>query len=107
MPFDRAAIQAATFPHLVLTNSPPADPASDRPVFSLPVQSIDRVPAALEMKNRSDTPLKPLVNWIENRVNCGERIVCVLVQNAQVQRLISLLAPYGLTPEPLKRSVMS
>ncbi|MDT8379043.1 MAG: transcription-repair coupling factor [Desulfotignum sp.] len=100
--FDQAEALARKSPHLVLNDLPFTEPETDVAAVSLPIKSIDILPVALEMKNRSDIPLKPLVDWIEHRVTEGGRIVCVLHQNAQVQRLVSLLAPYGLIPFPLK-----
>ncbi|MDZ7665329.1 MAG: transcription-repair coupling factor [Desulfotignum sp.] len=103
--FDQAAQQVEKIFHLVLTDLAPARPETDAAVFSLPLKSLDIFPSALGMKHRADTPLKPLVDWINERVAQGGKIVCVLLQDAQVQRLISLLAPYGLIPDRLKSVV--
>jgi transcription-repair coupling factor (superfamily II helicase) len=100
--FDRAARQVKKMPHLVLTDLAPTGPGTDAAVFSLPLTYLDILPSALEMKLRTDTPLKPLVDWIETHVAQTGKIVCVLHQDSQVQRLISLLSPYGLTPARLK-----
>jgi transcription-repair coupling factor (superfamily II helicase) len=100
--FDRAARQVKEMPHLVLTDLPPTGPGMDAAVFPLPLTSLDILPSALEMKLRTDTPLKPLVDWIQTHVAKRGKIICVLHQDPQVQRLISLLSPYGLTPGRLK-----
>ncbi len=100
--FDRAARQVKKMPHLVLTDLAPTGPGTYAAVFSPPLTYLDILPSALEMKLRTDTPLKPLVDWIETHVAQTGKIVCVLHQDSQVQRLISLLSPYGLTPARLK-----
>jgi len=103
--FDQAARQVKTMPHLVVTDLAPARPETEAAVLSLPLKPLDILPSALGMKHRADTPLKPLVDWVKEQVAQGGKIVCVLLQDAQVQRLISLLAPYGLTPDRLKSVV--
>jgi transcription-repair coupling factor (superfamily II helicase) len=103
--FDQAARQVKTMPHLVVTDLAPVLPETEAAVLSLPLKPLDILPSALGMKHRADTPLKSLVDWIKEQKAQGGKIVCVLLQDAQVQRLISLLAPYGLAPDRLKSVV--
>jgi transcription-repair coupling factor (superfamily II helicase) len=102
VPFDQVAERIGQTPHLTFDDLALNRTRRGKAVFSFHPETIDILPETLGMKNRSDTPLKPLVDWIDSRVTAGSKIVCVLHQDAQVQRLISLLAPYGLTPAPLK-----
>jgi transcription-repair coupling factor (superfamily II helicase) len=100
MPFEQVAERIEQTPHLTFDDFALNRTRGNQ--FSFHPETIDILPGTLGMKNRSDTPLKPLVDWIESRVTAGSKIVCVLHQEAQVHRLISLLTPYGLTPAPLK-----
>jgi transcription-repair coupling factor (superfamily II helicase) len=102
VPFDQVAERIGQTPHLTFDDLALNRTRRGKAVFSFHPETIDILPETLGMKNRSDTPLKPLVDWIDSRVTAGSKIVCVLHQDAQVQRLTSLLAPYGLTPAPLK-----
>ncbi len=102
MPFDQVAERIGQVPHLTFDDLALNRTRTRGTVFSFHPETIDILSGTPGMKNRSDTPLKPLVDWIESQVTAGSKIVCVLHQDAQVQRLILLLTPYGLTPVPLK-----
>ncbi len=54
--------------------------------------------AELHRSTGSDTPLQPLINWCTDFQEKGFRILFVIRQEAQVKRLVSLLAPYGISP---------
>ncbi len=47
-----------------------------------------------------ENPLKPLVQWFEENLNEGRRVLIVVSQDVQAKRLTSLLAPYGIQPNP-------
>ncbi|MFU8768138.1 MAG: transcription-repair coupling factor [Desulfotignum sp.] len=66
-------------------------------VFHYPVETHEILSNFLALKNRSDTPLKPLADWALSHVAAGGRVVFAVHQDGQARRLASLLAPYGLT----------
>ncbi|MCM2283330.1 MAG: transcription-repair coupling factor [Desulfobacula sp.] len=77
---------------------PPSDDAI--PVFSFYYE--DNVPLSSQLKREGfkDNPLLPLAQWFKQ---AGQfRALCVLTQESQAKRLISLLQPYGLEPLPCK-----
>ena len=47
-----------------------------------------------------DNPLLPLVQWCNEHVDQGQRVLFILRQKAQAKRLLSLLTPYGILPAP-------
>ncbi|WDP88334.1 MAG: transcription-repair coupling factor [Desulfobacter sp.] len=58
-----------------------------------------------EIKNRGkkESPLTPLVEWLEEKSADHRRILCVVGQDSQAGRLSALLAPYGIKPSPCKK----
>lgn len=54
---------------------------------------------SLRNRTKDDTPLTPLVEWIEQQQQDVQYILFVLSQDAQAKRLNALLAPYGIEPQ--------
>ncbi|MFH2060898.1 MAG: transcription-repair coupling factor [Pseudomonadota bacterium] len=52
----------------------------------------------LKREGRNENPLKPLVEWFNKQQEENKRICCVLTQDSQAKRLLSLLQPYGISP---------
>lgn len=52
----------------------------------------------LRSQEVTEQPLKPFVHWMEAHLEKGISVFCVLSQEAQAKRLISLLSPYGFSP---------
>jgi transcription-repair coupling factor (superfamily II helicase) len=79
---------------------PPSDDAI--PVFSFYYE--DNVPLSSQLKREGfkDNPLLPLAQWFKQHMAGQFRALCVLTQESQAKRLISLLQPYGLEPLPCK-----
>jgi len=53
---------------------------------------------ALKREGARENPLKPLVEWFEGHQEQGRHVLCVLNQDSQAKRLLSLLKPYGVVP---------
>ncbi|MDD9305009.1 MAG: transcription-repair coupling factor [Desulfobacter sp.] len=51
---------------------------------------------------KQDSPITPLVSWVEDRCGQQKNVLCVVSQDSQAKRLVSLLAPYGITPVECK-----
>ncbi len=79
---------------------PPSDDAI--PVFSFHYE--DNLPLSSQLKREGfkDNPLLPLAQWFKQHMAEQFRALCVLTQESQAKRLISLLQPYGLEPLPCK-----
>jgi transcription-repair coupling factor (superfamily II helicase) len=45
-----------------------------------------------------ENPLKPLVDWLEDHLRQRRVILCIVSQEVQANRLMSLLSPYGIEP---------
>ena len=58
--------------------------------------------AQLRGQSKADTPLAPLVEWIEDHRQDKKAVLFVVSQDSQAKRLVSLLAPYGIEPAALK-----
>jgi transcription-repair coupling factor (superfamily II helicase) len=96
--FDEAVARVRKRKHLVFNE---LAVESDQPfskIFQYPLETNEILSNLLGVKNRSETPLKPLVDWVKSHVDAGRKIIFVMHQEAQARRLISLLAPYGLQP---------
>ncbi|MCP3871661.1 MAG: transcription-repair coupling factor [Desulfobacteraceae bacterium] len=55
--------------------------------------------SSLKREGTKDNPLAPLVDWFNDHMSYQRHILCVLTQESQSKRLISLLQPYGIEPE--------
>jgi len=53
---------------------------------------------SLKREGVAENPLKPLVEWFNDHLANKRRVVCVLSQESQAKRLLSLLKPYGIEP---------
>ncbi len=74
----------------------------DPPVFQFGYQ--DNLDLSLQLKREGfkDNPLLPLAEWFKNNRAGHIKTFCVLTQESQAKRLISLLQPYGFEPLPCK-----
>jgi len=57
---------------------------------------------SLKREGIRENPLAPLVNWFNDHIDNKRRVLCVLSQDSQAKRLLSLLQPYGIEPIPCK-----
>ena len=69
-----------------------------RLVFPLQIGDNTQLTARLKALQNQDNPLMPLVEWIEEQESMGIPTLMVCHGELQAQRLLSLLAPYGLAP---------
>ena len=53
-------------------------------------------------QSKDESPLSPLVEWLNERVEENRSVLCVVSQDAQAKRLVALLAPYGIEPRLCK-----
>jgi len=74
------------------------------PMFSFDYQDNSALSSSLKREGNRENPLTPLVDWFNNHKANKRNILCVLSQESQSKRLLSLLQPYGIEPE-LCRSV--
>ncbi len=58
--------------------------------------------ASLQRHGSKDNPLTPLVEWFEEHTENKGKVLCVLSQDSQAKRLLSLLGPYGIAPAASK-----
>ncbi len=56
--------------------------------------------SSLKREGIKDNPLIPLVDWFNNHLAHKRIVLCVLSQESQAKRLLSLLQPYGIEPVP-------
>ena len=54
----------------------------------------------LKRQGAKENPLLPLVEWLNEQLDNNMRVLCVVNQESQSKRLISLLKPYGIEPMP-------
>jgi len=55
--------------------------------------------AVLKRQGTRDNPLLPLVEWFNEQLDNKMNVMCVVSQESQSKRLISLLKPYGIEPK--------
>ena len=94
--FEQFSAQVAGMQHLVFKELAVSAEKQSAHLFHFMPESNEILSSRLVEKKASDTPLKPLVEWLQSHVEHDRKIVCVVHQDSQAQRLISLLAPYGL-----------
>lgn len=70
----------------------------DQKTFVMKIKDNLALSSLLKEKSVKETPLSPLVDWINEHLNDSMRIFCILSQEAQAKRLLSLLQPYGIAP---------
>ncbi|MBU2431593.1 MAG: transcription-repair coupling factor, partial [Proteobacteria bacterium] len=68
------------------------------PIYQFHCQDNSQLSVSLKRQGTKDNPLLPLVEWFEHHAEFKRNVLCVLSQEAQVKRLVSLLAPYGIEP---------
>ncbi|MBU8912133.1 MAG: transcription-repair coupling factor [Desulfobacterales bacterium] len=88
--------QHISFKQLNVTNKPFN---SDQPPFIFDYQDNTAVSSLLKRQGTKDNPLLPLVEWFNNQLDNKMNILCVVSQESQSRRLISLLKPYGINPK--------
>ena len=52
----------------------------------------------LKREGTKENPLIPLVDWFNDHLDYKRIVLCVLSQESQAKRLLSLLQPYGIVP---------
>ncbi len=57
---------------------------------------------SLKREGVRENPLAPLIEWFNDHIANKRRVFCVLSQDSQAKRLLSLLQPYGIEPLPCK-----
>ncbi|MCG8563927.1 MAG: transcription-repair coupling factor, partial [Desulfobacterales bacterium] len=67
-------------------------------MLDYPCRDNQDLKADLHRASGSESPLLPLVEWAAAHQEEGHRVLLVIRQTAQVKRLLSLLAPYGVDP---------
>ncbi len=77
-----------------------ASSSDETPVFLFEYQDNQSLSSQLKREGFKDNPLLPLAEWFKHH-RAGQAL-CVLTQESQAKRLISLLQPYGLDPLPCK-----
>ena len=54
--------------------------------------------SSLKREGIRENPLAPLVEWFNDHIDNKRKVLCVLSQDSQAKRLLSLLQPYGIEP---------
>ena len=96
--FDQALKNIAGFSGTELTSLALTEDRENKQVFRFESRNNEELRTRLHQSSGSESPLQPLVEWTESFSEQGFRILFVLRQDAQVKRLFSLLAPYGIQP---------
>jgi len=78
---------------------------SDQPALLFDYQDNTALTSLLKRQGTKDNPLLPLVEWFNDQLDNKMNVVCVVNQESQSKRLISLLKPYGI--DPIQRQTFS
>jgi len=84
-----------SFKQVEVTNKP-FD--SDQPTHVFEYQDNLNLSSLLKRQGTHENPLLPLVEWFNDQLDNKMNVVCVVSQESQSKRLISLLKPYGIEP---------
>ncbi|MCP4673809.1 MAG: DEAD/DEAH box helicase, partial [Desulfobacula sp.] len=73
-------------------------------ILTLPFEYHDNSGLSISLKREGvrEHPLTPLVEWFQEHLDNKRVVFCVLSQDSQAKRLLSLLKPYGIEPLPCK-----
>jgi transcription-repair coupling factor (superfamily II helicase) len=82
-------------PYEVLQDSGKADPI----LLYYNYKDNSDLTSRLQAQRSQDNPLHPLVECLEIHAEEQFTVICVLTQNSQAGRLLSLLQPYGIEPK--------
>jgi len=88
-----AQFQSLSFKEVVLEGE-----RGDAEVFSLNCPDNRGLSEEIKSRGKEESPLTPLVEWLESKVNDPRAVLCVVSQDSQAKRLASLLSPYGIQP---------
>jgi transcription-repair coupling factor (superfamily II helicase) len=69
-----------------------------QPAFLFEYQDNADLSSSLKREGIKENPLTPLVDWFNNHMALKRTVLCVLSQESQSKRLLSLLQPYGIEP---------
>ncbi|WP_457551860.1 transcription-repair coupling factor [Desulfobacula sp.] len=73
--------------------------SENRPsLSSFEYQDNSGLSSSLKREGTKDNPLSPLVDWFNDHMASKRIVLCVLSQDSQSKRLLSLLQPYGIKP---------
>ena len=67
-------------------------------VARLNCQDNGELSASLKREGSRDNPLEPLAIWLNDHLENRRTVLCVLSQESQAKRLLSLLGTYGIEP---------
>ncbi|MBT3177845.1 MAG: transcription-repair coupling factor [Desulfobacula sp.] len=75
-------------------------PSHEKQVKQLPFEFQDNadLSSSLKREGTKENPLTPLVDWFKDHRAHKRIVLCVLSQESQSKRLLSLLQPYGIEP---------
>ena len=78
------------------------DPSDEKQVSQLLFEFQDNadLSSSLKREGSKENPLIPLVEWFNDHLAHKRIVLCVLSQESQSKRLLSLLQPYGIEPVP-------
>ncbi len=81
-----------------------AGTSNSRRISALSFEYQDNTDLSLSLKREGvrENPLTPLVEWFNEHLDHKRVVFCVLSQDSQAKRLLSLLKPYGIEPLPCK-----
>ncbi len=70
------------------------------PTSTLPFEYTDNLDLSASLKREGvrENPLEPLIDWLNDHLDNKRNVICVLSQNSQALRLLSLMQPYGIEP---------
>ncbi len=68
------------------------------PILSFDFSDNTDLSSSLKREGTKENPLNPLVNWFNDHLANKRIVLCILGQESQSKRLLSLLQPYGIEP---------
>lgn len=88
----------------LVASPPPAEgevmaQAPEEPIFRFRIEDTGGLRLALKAARGGDHLLEPLIDWIGEHRHAGRDTLLVCRSRSQAERLIALLAPYGIDPE--------
>ncbi|MCK5097654.1 MAG: transcription-repair coupling factor, partial [Desulfobacteraceae bacterium] len=76
--------------------------AEQQTTLSFDYQDNSGLSSSLKREGTKENPLIPLVEWFNDHIENKRKVLCVLSQESQSKRLLSLLQPYGIEPKSCK-----
>lgn len=96
--WDDAVKRLDTYPTVAFKEVVLESDKDNAEMVDFPYEDNQALSALLRSQGKTETPLTPMVEWLETQQEHQKAVFCVVSQESQAGRLVSLLSAYGIEP---------